>query len=85
MFQKKRKLIIPVNKEDFLKREAPFKVKFNEKRHCIHCGKLIEVKDYKVEQVYLEGEKCFLIVCPNAPSCDGTIIDWVSVDGGFRK
>ena len=82
---KNRKFLIPVDKKDFLKREAPFKVNYNHKKQCIHCGNVIEVKNYKVEKKYLDGELCFFILCPNAPECDGTIIDWISVDGGFRK
>jgi len=41
-------------------------------RHCIHCDKDIIVGDYKVEI----GTDMEYIVCPNAPECDGTVIDW---------
>ena len=41
-------------------------------KHCIHCDKDIIVGDYKVE---IENGIEY-IVCPNAPECDGTLIDW---------
>jgi hypothetical protein len=81
---------------------------------CIHCGKEINLRKYKVEiatqvpRIYTKYEKIKrakleksnpeafkklkeeefkysnepleYIVCPNAPECDGTIIDWVSMD-----
>ena len=49
--------------------------KLTEKRRCIHCNQIITVGDYKVE--FSQGREW--IVCPNAPSCNGTIIDWFPV------
>jgi len=79
--KEKRKIIIPVDKKKFYKENTPLDIGFNDKRNCIHCGKVINVKDYKVERVYdgYNKEYHYLIVCPNAPECDGTIIDWISI------
>lgn len=63
------------NKEHYLKRNYPFAdvPKLDDVRYCLHCQKEIVVGDYKVE--VSDGEE--YIVCPNAPECDGTIIDWM--------
>lgn len=71
------------NKEKFLKDNAIFEVNINDKRHCIHCGQDFFVKDYKVEIVYMDIKDIVpvdFIVCPNAPNCDGTMIDWVTTE-----
>lgn len=48
-----------------------------DKKKCIHCNKVIIVGDYKV----FKNQSGFeFISCPNAPECDGTIIDWLPVD-----
>lgn len=47
-----------------------------EKRHCIHCDEIIIVGDFKV---YVGDDGFEFICCPNAPECDGTVIDWVPV------
>ena len=46
-----------------------------DKRHCLHCRQDILVRDYKVEVE--DGIEYF--VCPNAPECSGTVIDWVKI------
>ena len=52
--------------------------KLTDKKECIHCNKVIIVGDYKV----FKNQSGFeFICCPNAPECDGTIIDWLPVDG----
>lgn len=63
------------NKEAYLKRRSPFMEipKLTDKKICIRCKKKFVVGDYKVE---IKDRKEY-IVCPNAPSCDGTIMDWV--------
>jgi hypothetical protein len=66
------KLIIPVDKKKFFEENKPTTIKYDKKVKCIHCGEMINTKDYKVQK---EGKNLF-IVCPNAPKCDGTIIDW---------
>ena len=44
---------------------------------CIHCQKVIRVGDYKV----FRGADGFeYICCPNAPACDGTVIDWMPLE-----
>ena len=48
--------------------------KLTEKMECIHCGNIITVGDYKVFKDRLGGE---YIACPNAPTCSGTVIDWI--------
>lgn len=48
-------------------------IDFNDKKTCIHCSQQIKVSDFKIE--VLNGFE--YICCPNAPQCDGTIIDWM--------
>jgi len=43
----------------------------------IHCDSVFEVKDYKV---YKDKRGDEFIYCPNAPECNGTVIDWVDVE-----
>jgi hypothetical protein len=64
------------DKKNYLEGHAPFDnpPKLFEKRECLHCGKIITVGDYKVFEHEIVGE---IICCPNAPECDGTIIDWI--------
>jgi hypothetical protein len=63
------------DKASYLEEHYPFLEvpKLTDKKHCIHCGKNFVVGDYKVE--LSRGEE--FIVCPNAPECDGTLLDWV--------
>lgn len=61
------------DKESYLKKNGLFSVKLTDKRSCLHCGKDFIVADYKVRVE--DGVE--LIACPNAPDCDGTMIDWV--------
>jgi hypothetical protein len=75
----RNKIIFKTNfdKEIYLKENYPFAEipKLTDKVHCIHCQKNVIVGDYKVEIQYNEEYIC----CPNAPECDGTIIDWINV------
>jgi len=66
------------DKAKYLKDNYPFMnvPSLDEKRYCLHCEKWIRVGDFKVE--VLNGEE--YIVCPNAPRCDGTVIDWMNTD-----
>lgn len=51
-------------------------------RKCVHCDSIITVGEFKVYEDK-KGEK--YICCPNAPECNGTIIDWVRVkDSDFE-
>jgi len=66
------------NKQKYLDENYPFdeKLKLTDKARCIHCDNIITVGDYKVFKIEWEEYIC----CPNAPKCNGTIIDWVSPD-----
>ncbi|AYL96696.1 hypothetical protein [Mucilaginibacter celer] len=66
-------------KGTYLKEHYPFEdvPKLSDKKLCIHCDKVFTVKDFKV----FKDETGFeYICCPNALECDGTVIDWFSVD-----
>jgi hypothetical protein len=67
--------VIIQNKQKYLDENYPFeeKLKLTDKMRCIHCGSIITVGDYKVFKIEWEEYIC----CPNAPECNGTIIDWV--------
>jgi hypothetical protein len=64
------------NKQKYLDDNYPFgnPPKLTDKLRCLHCGSIISVGDYKVFKTGWEEFIC----CPNAPECDGTVIDWVS-------
>ncbi len=47
-----------------------------DRKRCIHCDSIIIVGMYKVFSNDL-GEE--FICCPNAPECDGTVIDWIDI------
>lgn len=71
-------LIIP-DKQKYLEKNYPFVgvPKLTDKKMCIHCENIITVGDYKV----FKGEDGFeYICCPNAPECNGTVIDWMEPD-----
>jgi hypothetical protein len=63
--------------ENYLFDEIP---KLTDKKLCIHCNEEITVGDFKV---YIDGQGNEYICCPNAPDCNGTIIDWFPVDFDF--
>jgi len=71
--------LIIKNKQKYLDDNYPFKgiPKLTDKKRCIHCNSIITVGDYKVFKDKQENE---LIYCPNAPDCNGTIIDWLDLD-----
>ncbi|MBN3584412.1 hypothetical protein JYB64_18610 [Algoriphagus aestuarii] len=71
--------VIVKDKQKYLAKNYPFGdiPKLSEKRLCIHCDSVFTVGDYKVFKVK-SGEE--FICCPNAPECDGTVIDWFSTD-----
>lgn len=73
------KEVIIKDKEKYLKENYPFEdiPKMTDKRRCIHCNKIIVVGDYKV--IKNENNVEF-ICCPNAPECNGTLIDWIPVE-----
>ena len=45
--------------------------------YCLHCNQIVTVGKYKV----FRTEKMDFICCPNAPECNGTVIDWMPIDG----
>jgi hypothetical protein len=68
--------IIIKNKQKYLEDNYPFEGTpiLTDKKRCIHCNRSITVGDYKV----FKAEDGFeFICCPNAPECDGTVIDWL--------
>lgn len=67
------------NKKKYLDENYPFVPvpKLTDKKRCIHCDKVITVGDFKVFRGK-SGEE--LIYCPNAPDCEGTVIDWFTID-----
>ncbi|MBK8565124.1 MAG: hypothetical protein IPN76_17740 [Saprospiraceae bacterium] len=73
------KEIIIKNKQNYFKEHYPFAEipKLTDKKLCIHCDNIITVGDFKVFKDE-EGEE--YICCPNAPNCDGTVIDWFRLD-----
>jgi hypothetical protein len=66
------------DKQKFLEDNYPFgKVPLlTDFKHCIHCDQDIIVGDFKV---FLEDGEEF-IYCPNAPECNGTVIDWLEIE-----
>ena len=67
------------NKEKYLKEHYPFDEtpKLTDKKRCIHCDTIFTVSEYKVFRDKKGNE---YICCPNAPDCDGTVIDWFRID-----
>ena len=64
------------DKQKYLSENYPFTdpIKLTDKKECIHCGEIITVGDFKV---FIDTIGDEYICCPNAPKCDGTIIDWL--------
>lgn len=64
------------DKQNYLNENYPFgdAPKLTEKKRCIHCDEIILVGDFKV---FADEEEFEYICCPNAPDCDGTVIDWM--------
>lgn len=73
------KEIIIEDKQGYLNENYPFEgiPELNDRKRCIHCDSIIRVGDFKV---FKESDGFELIFCPNAPECDGTLIDWVDLD-----
>ena len=72
------KLTIP-DKQAYLKENYPFAniPALTDKKRCIHCDTVFVVKDFKVFKNKSSDE---FICCPNAPECNGTVIDWLDVE-----
>ena len=75
------KELIIENKQKYLEEHYPFvgKIKLTDKKRCIHCDTIITVGDFKVFQVFQAKDGFEFICCPNAPDCDGTVIDWIEL------
>jgi hypothetical protein len=67
--------LIITDKQQYFDDNYPFgdAPKLTDKKRCIHCDKIIVVGDYKVLKSKQGVE---FICCPNAPDCNGTVIDW---------
>lgn len=70
------KEVIVNDKQKYLDENFPFEEipKLTDRFECIHCSSIITVGDYKV---YKDETGFEFICCPNAPKCDGTVIDWI--------
>lgn len=64
------------DKQQYLNENYPFEEipKLTDHKVCIHCDKIIIIGDFKELK---DNEGFEFICCPNAPDCDGTLIDWV--------
>jgi len=75
------KFLFIENKERYLNENYIFSPipKITDRMTCSDCGRSFIVGDFKVIVEYnrLLHTSDELIVCPNAPKCDGTILDWV--------
>jgi hypothetical protein len=71
------------DKQDYLEKNYPYMgvPELNDKKYCIHCGEYFIVGDYKVEI----KDKEEYIVCPNAPKCDGNVMDWIDKQWTTKK
>jgi hypothetical protein len=67
------------NKQQYLQENYPFAdiPRLTDERLCLHCDTVITVGDYKV---YRHPGGTEFICCPNAPECNGTVIDWMELD-----
>lgn len=68
-----------IDKQKYLEEHYPFKgmPKLSNKLECMHCNSIFTVGDYKV---YKAEDGFEYIFCPNAPKCNGTVIDWIEID-----
>jgi hypothetical protein len=68
------------DKQKFLDEQPPpfGGCKLTDKVRCIHCREVFSVGDYKIFKE--KGDEFLYIYCPNAPECNGTIIDWIDAD-----
>ena len=72
--------VLVTDKQQFLNENYPFgsAPELTDKFRCLHCGEVITVGEYKI---FREQGGDFLYICyPNAPECNGTVIDWIDVD-----
>lgn len=71
--------LLIADKQKYLDENYPFEdvPKLTDKKRCIHCDSIIQVGEYKVMKDKIGNE---YIYCPNAPKCNGTVIDWFDLD-----
>lgn len=67
------------DKLTYLKENYPFvdTPKLTDRKRCIHCDSVFVVEDFKVYKNKTGDE---FICCPNAPECNGTVIDWFDLE-----
>ena len=72
-------LVHITDKQAFLEEHYPFTpvAQLTDVFRCIHCIEVIRVMDFKA---YKREDGFIFICCPNAPECDGTVIDWMPLD-----
>jgi hypothetical protein len=68
-----------INKQKYLNENYPFEgtPKLSDQKQCIHCNISFNVGEFKV---FIDQRGDEFICCPNAPECDGTVIDWFNVE-----
>lgn len=66
------------DKQKYLNENYPFaeQIELTDIKQCLHCGQNIEVRKYKV---FKDKSGFEFICCPNAPKCNGTLIDWIEI------
>jgi len=66
------------DKQKYLNEHYPFvgTPEVADRKRCIHCDSIIIVGNYKV---YKDNHGNEYICCPNAPECNGTLIDWMNI------
>lgn len=71
--------IVVRDKQAYLEANYPFDPfpKLTDMKRCIHCDTVFAVGDYKVFKDEFGQE---FICCPEAPDCDGTVIDWFNAE-----
>jgi hypothetical protein len=67
------------DKQNYFDENYPFEYPpdLTDKKRCIHCDQIITVGNYKV---FRDEDGNEFIYCPNAPDCDGTVIDWIDLE-----
>lgn len=72
--------VFVLDKQELLNEHYPYDdaPKLTDKVRCLHCGEVVALGDYKIFKD--EGDDFLYIYCPNAPTCDGTVIDLVPID-----
>jgi len=66
------------DKQKYLTENYPFVeiLDVYDRKRCIHCDSIFFVADFKV---FADESGMEFICCPNAPKCNGTVIDWFDI------